>query len=230
MIKNMRDLSEAARNAGISLRKGCLIRSASLHQASSEELRGISAIIDLRTHTEAERMPDRAAEWVSFYHIPIFDEAAVGITRENTLSEVPDMKRLYRIMLEQPVSRSHLHEVLRLISVHDYSKGAILWHCTAGKDRCGVVSAIVLETLGVSRNLIMRDYLRSNDSCAFEGDAAYRQLISKGQPEALAQAVRNAYLAKPEYLQAAFDAYDRNPLCFPNSEKFRRAVLLQRFL
>ena len=28
---------------------------------------------------------------------------------------------------------------------HDFSSGAILWHCTEGKDRCGLVTALVLE-------------------------------------------------------------------------------------
>lgn len=225
MILNLRDLYEAASADGVPLRKGCLIRSAALHSAAPEELAGISAVIDLRTGLETERMPDRIPAGVTYHHIPFFDEAAAGITREKRPSEVPDMRRLYRDMLEKVWFRSNVLEVLNVIAAHDYSEGGILWHCTAGKDRCGVVSALVLLTLGVSRETIMKDYLRSNEICEEEGNMIYRKLLSEGKPEALAQAVREAFLAKPEYMQAALDAYDRDPLAFPDAERFRAAVL-----
>ncbi len=225
MIRNIRDLSIIAHQAGVPLRSGCLIRSANLHQAAQEELIRISAVIDLRSDMEKEQMPDQTVDWISYYHIPFFNESAAGITREKSLSAVPDMKQLYRDMLEKESLRSHLQDVLRKISMHDFSTGAILWHCTAGKDRCGIVSAIVLQTLGVSREYIMQDYLLSNRACAQEGEEVYRKLLLSGQPEETAAAVREVFLAKPEYLQAALDAYDRNPLEFPDAEKFRIALL-----
>lgn len=225
MINNIRDLSEIAQQAGVPLRKGCLIRSSNLHTAEPDDLSGVAVVIDLRTPTEAERMPDRTPEWVTYHHIPLFDEAAAGITREKTLSEVPDMKNLYRTMLENESFRSHIQAALNIISSHDYSRGAVLWHCTAGKDRCGVLSALVLQALGVNRDAIMQDYLRSNETCAEEGETVCRKLLEAGHPEKIALAVRDAFLAKPEYLQATLDAYDRKPMEFPEAERFRRAVL-----
>ncbi len=226
MIKNRRDLCEIAEEAGVPLRRGCLIRSANLHEATPEDLEGISVVIDLRTNVEAERMPDRTADWISYYHIPFFDEAAAGITRELSFSEVPDMVRLYQAMIEEEKLRANIRQILNIISAHDFSQGAVLWHCTAGKDRCGVVSAIVLRVLGVNREFVMKDYLRSNDACEEEAESAYRKLLEAGQPEELAAAVRNAFVAKPEYLQAAFDAHDRNPMEFPDAGRFRHSVLV----
>ena len=226
MIKNFRDLCEIAWEADVPLRRGCLIRSANLHQATPEDLAGITAVIDLRTGVEAEQAPDRIAEWVTYHHVPLFDEAAVGITRERTFSEIPNMTRLYRVMVEDERLRPNLQKVLEIISSHDYAKGAILWHCTAGKDRGGLVAAMVLRVLGVGREHVMQDYLRSNDTCLEEGEAAYRSMLAEGQTEEFALGVRDAFLAKPEYLQAAFDAHDRHPMEFPEAERFRRAVLL----
>ena len=40
---------------------------------------------------------------------------------------------------------------------------AVLWHCTAGKDRAGMATAIVLEALGVPRETIVADYLKTNE-------------------------------------------------------------------
>ncbi len=226
MIKNLRDLSMIALEDGVPLREHCLIRSANLHTAEPEDLVGIDSVIDMRTQTEVEMMPDRITEWISYYHIPLFDEAAAGITREKKLSEIPDMPKLYRAMLESDSFRAHIQDVLHIISSHDYSRGAVLWHCTAGKDRCGVVSALVLQTLGVHRDAIMRDYLITNDTCREEADMVYWKMLQAGRPEKLARAVRDAFLARAEYLQAALDAYDRKPLAFPEAESFRHSVLL----
>ena len=227
MIRNIRDLSEIANEDGIALRRNCLIRSGHLHHAQPEELRGVSAVIDLRTPVETEKMPDRLPEWVSYHHIPLFDEAAAGITRKKNLSAVPDMRALYRTMIENEAFRGHIQEVLSLICTHDYTGGAVLWHCTAGKDRCGVISALVLRALGVSREAVMRDYLRSNDTCAEEAETVYRKLLQDGHPEHMANSVREVFFARPEYLQAAIAAHAEYPLVFPDSTRLRQAVLAE---
>lgn len=40
--------------------------------------------------------------------------------------------------------------------------GSVLWHCTEGKDRCGLLSAIILFLLDVSEEDVMEDYLKTN--------------------------------------------------------------------
>lgn len=225
MIKNLRDLSDIAQDAGVNLRRGCLIRSGHLHLAEPEDLIGIASVIDLRTDTEVNQKPDRLNARISYYHIPIFDESAAGITREKNLSYVPDMASLYRLMLESETCRRQLYKVLSVISLHDYSRGGILWHCTAGKDRCGVVSALVLHTLGVDPELILKDYLRSNEVCSPEGDEVYLRLLEKRESVETARAIREIFLAKPEFFHAAEEAYRRDPLPFPNEERFLHVVL-----
>ncbi|HBF6015549.1 TPA: tyrosine-protein phosphatase, partial [Clostridioides difficile] len=60
-----------------------------------------------------------------------------------------------------PINNPSYKKLVELI--RDYSNLPILNHCTAGKDRTGVGSAIILMILGVSRENIMKDYLKSND-------------------------------------------------------------------
>ena len=225
MIKNKRDLGGIRTSDGMMIRPGCLYRSGSLHQASPEDLEGISEVIDFRTGLEEEKMPDAVIQGITFRRIPIFNESAAGITREGTPAEVPDMVKLYRAMLTEDVYRAQLREILAVIFHHDFRTGGILWHCTAGKDRCGIVTALVLGALGVDRDGIMRDYLRSNEACISEGDEVYQKLIETGMSLANADAVRDAFLAKPEYLSAAFDAFDEMPLEIPDSGLFRKEVL-----
>lgn len=225
MIKNIRDLGGIKAHNGKTVRNGCLIRSGDLHNATPADLEGVSEIIDFRTNLEEEKMPDIIPNGKTYRRIPIFNESAAGITREGSISEVPDMKKLYRAMLTEESYRLQLQEIMRVIFNHDYTKGALLWHCTAGKDRCGIVTALVLTVLGVDRDSIMKDYLRSNEECISESDEVYQRLVAMGMPINDAEAVKDAFLAKPEFLNAAFDAFDERPLIIPATSHFIKSVL-----
>lgn len=225
MIKNMRDLGGIQTLDGMIVRHGCLIRSGNLHNAAPAELEGVSEIIDFRTNLEAEKMPDTIPPGIIYHRIPIFNESAAGITREGNISEVPDMEKLYRAMITEGEYRAQLRTILEMIFQHDYSKGAILWHCTAGKDRCGIVTALVLTALGADQDSIMADYLRSNDDCISESDEVYQRLVDMGMPIENADAVKNAYLAKPEYLLAALNTLEKMPFEFPETYQFAESVL-----
>ena len=225
MVRNKRDLGGIRTSTGMSIRPGCLYRSANLHEAVPGDLVGVSEVIDFRTNLEEKKMPDTIPEGITYHRVPIFTESAAGITREGNVSEVPDMFKLYRTMLTDEGCRTQLREILSIIFQHDFGKGAILWHCTAGKDRCGIVTALVLTALGVNRESIMRDYLLSNEDCLAESDEVYRRLVDMGMPLDNAEAVRAAYLADPAYLEAALEAYDEAPLDFPDVDSFTKQIL-----
>jgi len=84
----------------------------------------------------------------------------------------------------------------------------LLYHCTGGKDRSGWMTAIVLTALGVPRELVLRDYLLSNDFHR-TGYAKLRlDLVKTGivrDPELL----RPILELSPTYLGAAFEEADR---------------------
>ena len=225
MVRNKRDLGGIRTSTGMSIRPGCLYRSANLHEAVPGDLVGVSEVIDFRTNLEEKKMPDTIPEGITYHRVPIFTESAAGITREGNVSEVPDMVKLYRTMLTDEGCRTQLREILSIIFQHDFGKGAILWHCTAGKDRCGIVTALVLIALGVNRESIMRDYLLSNEDCLAESDEVYRRLVDMGMPLDNAEAVRAAFLADPAYLEAALEAYDEAPLDFPDINSFIKQIL-----
>ena len=83
-------------------------------------------------------MPDMIPIGVFYRRIPVFNESAAGITREGSISEVPDMKKLYRSMLTEKSYRLQLQEIISVIFNHDYTTGALLWHCTAEKIAAGL--------------------------------------------------------------------------------------------
>lgn len=84
----------------------------------------------------------------------------------------------------------------------------MLWHCTAGKDRCGIVSSLVLSALGVSREEIIKDYAVNADEFIVQADALYRRALRCGRPEPAAAAARDVFLALPKYMESAFRAID----------------------
>ena len=88
---------------------------------------------------------------------------------------------------------------------HDFSSGAILWHCTEGKDRCGLTSALVLEVLGVDRETILEDYLKTNLVNMPKAISLHDRLsVSHGKE--YADRIYQAYIADESYLRAAWDA------------------------
>ena len=205
-IINARDLGGLTTTGGETIREGLLLRAANLSQATEADLAKLrwdyrlSSIIDLRTAEDKTSSP----------------------------FSLPDMVSLYRTMIVAEPCRAALHEVLTAIFTHDFEKGAVLWHCTAGKDRCGIVSSLVLSALGVSREEIMHDYAVNADEFIVQADALYRRALRCGRPEPVAAAARDVFLALPKYLESAFRAIDED---YGSSESYlTRGLLIPKSL
>jgi protein-tyrosine phosphatase len=86
----------------------------------------------------------------------------------------------------------------------DEPQNPMLFHCMAGKDRTGVVAALILSALGVPREVIEQDYLYTNQ--ASEEMKKGFEAIGYTMPKHIDQAVVIAmYEARIEYIQAYFD-------------------------
>jgi protein-tyrosine phosphatase len=81
----------------------------------------------------------------------------------------------------------------------------ILWHCTAGKDRTGMTSAIVLYALGVDPDAIRRDYLLTNE-CSFQ--TVQQTILSFREKfgDAMAMKLKDLVIAKALYLDTYVQA------------------------
>ena len=229
MIQNMRDLGGIHTLDGKTVCHGMLVRSAHLFQAKESELKGIATIIDLRTPGERKEAMDQV--WGRQYlPMPVFDDVTAGISHESGAQNqvIPNMAYLYaRLMRECTESFSR---ILLTIMQHDFSKGAILWHCTEGKDRCGMTTALILESLGVARETILEDYLKTNLVNRPKAINIHEKLLVTHGKE-FADSVYQAYVAEERYLQAAWDAmgenYIQKELRIPEETitRFRKAVL-----
>ena len=229
MIQNMRDLGGIRSADGREIRFGMLFRSAHLSQAVESDLERISTVIDLRTSEERSEKPDQTFGR-EYLVLPVFDSIVAGISHEERSGKqvLPDMAVLYgRLMRE--CSDSFRKIVLSIMN-HDFSTGAVLWHCTEGKDRCGMTTALVLEALGVSREEILKDYLKTN-LVNLPKAIRIRDQLAPEKGKAFADSVYQAYIADERYLQAAWEAmgydYPRRVLEIPDDLllAFREKVL-----
>ena len=111
----------------------------------------ITTLVDLRSAQELERKPCplQNIEGFTYYHLPV---AGGGDT---------------------PKSREHLHEVYRkmvdeqmdiILETILNAASNVMYFCTAGKDRTGVVSAVLLNKLGAETDVIVEDYMMSKEN------------------------------------------------------------------
>ena len=211
MIRNLRDLGGISTASGQKTKSGCLVRSANLSEAGEEDLTGISAVIDLRTSREREEVPDKLFGRESV-HVPIFDEVKAGVSHERRAERErkgpPDMGSLYIWMMRD--HRDSFAKALRAIMNHDFSTGAILWHCTEGKDRCGLTTALLLELLGVERSVIMEDYLKTNVTSIPRAEGI-REKVRLERGDEAAEGVYRAFIAVRSYLEGAWEVMDADP-------------------
>ena len=165
---NFRDLGGYRGRDGRLTRWGRLFRSDALHELTSEDVAllrtlGLRTVVDLRTGRELQtsgRGP-LEPEPVAFHHLAVVQEGAPGTAGddgESVAAPAPpgdDLAERYLWYLE--VGRGALVEALTLLGTAD--RYPLVFHCAAGKDRTGVLAALVLELAGVDREVIVADYL-----------------------------------------------------------------------
>ena len=172
---NTRDIGGYAAGDEQILRSGKIIRSENLSRLTASDFEkleeiGVKTVIDLRTEKEHAKKP---TVWIGdqppqFYHFPVghaendWFKQQRSMVKKNRFTEEQSlelMKDGYRMILEEGTdSYRQLMDV-----VMDESNWPILIHCNAGKDRAGIATTLILEALGVERDLIMDEFLMTND-------------------------------------------------------------------
>ena len=154
------------------MRTGALYRSDRLSTLTPDDLdelgsRGIRTVVDFRAGPEIER--DRSRLWpgvTSHISLPVGDTVDGDISMveqiyEGRLRSVSegDMAELYLKMIG-----TYGERFAQLVAIAaDVDHLPMLFHCTAGKDRSGIASALLLEALGVDRETVLDDYCLSNE-------------------------------------------------------------------
>jgi protein-tyrosine phosphatase len=161
---NFRDLGGYETADGQQVRWRRLFRSDSLGPVTAEDARllteelGLLAVVDLRTTREVDREGRGGLADVAlhYHHVPLLEDVEALPDRPFDRS----LHEAYAYMLARCAGR--ISEALQVIA-SEVAEHPTVFHCVAGKDRTGVVAALVLAFLGVSDEDIVADYALTQD-------------------------------------------------------------------
>lgn len=220
-VKNYRDLGGIKTLDGREIKPHMLIRGTTLFApgprsvAKLKEEYNLKTLIDLRTNKERQEKPDVEIEGVNVFHMPLIDESTVGISHEKkvrsmkTLVMMPPMADLYVQMVTKG-SLENLVGILKFILTLPQEKFSVAFHCTAGKDRTGVVAALLLSFLGVERDTVIHDYLLTNKNVRFKANIAYIGLLLSKLNHKLASKIKHYFMAEPDFIKASLNQLEKD--------------------
>jgi protein-tyrosine phosphatase len=200
---NFRDLGGYAASNGLIVRRGKLFRSDHLGALTAEEFSSIQTsgalrVCDLRGVAERTTAPC-ALQHATVHSLPIeptivqkLNELVAAGHKLSPSDVVALMQETYRGFV-----RGNTHRFAELFSHLLESKEPTVFHCTAGKDRTGFAAALILRSLGVPAEDVMRDYLLTNER--LKPEPASRHGLAP-------DVVTVLWRVQPEFLDAAFKA------------------------
>ncbi len=212
---NLRDFGGSYTLSGARMKTGILFRSGNLEKLSASNHVAISelklqSIIDYRSLEDQEKSPgtfpgSRKVSLPCSIEKPTRDRLRPLLLRKSADDEiVTAINEVYILMVDLMVHP--IGETIRIILNPDGCP--ILIHCRAGKDRTGFAAAVIQWTLGVDKDTIMREYLKSNDFMSPKISKALKRLrlftlglFPKGNLQA-------AFEVKELYLNTAFSVIE----------------------
>jgi protein-tyrosine phosphatase len=220
---NVRDLGGHATGDGRTTRFGAIVRADSVRLLSDAGWAalldyGVSRIVDLRFHSELEADPPRELD-VDVVHVPLLPEPDDAEWDEmNAITDTaPDAETATRGVYLEFLERHRTQFGAAVAAVADAPEGTVVVHCFYGKDRTGLVVALLLRLAGVGLDEIGADYAETErhlaertqewiDEAQDEVERRRRERIGRTPPEAMAgvlEELERRYGSVRDYLGAA---------------------------
>ncbi|KAA9111488.1 tyrosine-protein phosphatase [Microbacterium rhizomatis] len=206
---NFRDVGGLPLKGGGTTRSGILYRSDALGNLTARGVEQLAAsdigvVVDFRTPMERRLAPDRlpTSRPLQSVVLPLlegtFNDTAQQAANDalegranaalpsdavaDTMAQLPTLGEVYVRMLEHGAS-SFAGAARLVAAVSAGRRSAVLVHCSAGKDRTGVATAILLDAIGVTRDAVVADYAASEKRLAGTwSEGVYGQLRQMGVP------------------------------------------------
>lgn len=175
-VVNLRDLGGLVGYQGRKIKSHRLIRTGDLSQITDKDKNflsgyGLTKIIDLRSKSERDRHPDPLIKNVENISLPLSQENgtlgdasnlgnADKLYHQDLNAALQMMCDHYQDHIITEFDQKTVVKVLQILA--ETKDGAVIYHCTEGKDRTGFVNFFVLYILGVDLEIIRQDYLASN--------------------------------------------------------------------
>jgi protein-tyrosine phosphatase len=219
-VPNLRDLGGYTTRDGQVIASGLLYRSNQLSKIPLDDLEKMTMLrleraYDLRTAEERKYQPGELPRGVNYVWLDVLaDSPQAGPAQLDKLMKDPQeanaalgdgkaaagFEESYREFVSLPSAQAAYRTLF--LELGDKEQLPALFHCTTGKDRTGWAAAAFLTLMGVPRDKVYEDYLRSNEYIL----AAYRKPIDDFVAAGIDPEIPAAILGvKKEYLDAAFD-------------------------
>ena len=216
---NFRDLGGYKTEDGRALKWGKIYRSDDLHLLTDEDLKylsrlNIKSVVDFRSDEERESEPDRLNPDMTQVLLPIKfqpeeldDETLKNLMKNLTFGTLDssNLLRDFNIVIIKDFATEYKKFFRHVI---ENNAEPIVFHCTAGKDRAGFASAMILTVLGVPREKVIEDYLLTNTYVKDHVDSEMLEIELKTFFRADTDNLRKINLVEERYIQAAFDTID----------------------
>lgn len=247
-IHNLRDYGGYAAADGARVKTGLLWRSGQHMEASEADLAmlarlDIRTIIDLRGVSErmnypCRRHPDFNAQVIAYDGETTNSPPHEGGGGRIEMTPQKARERMLAVYTRMPNNPAMLDMFSRYFAALETRDGASLVHCFAGKDRTGVAASLLLHALGVHRDDVLAEFLRTNDAPTthiLERQSLPRMEAHYGEiaPEARAHLMGvlpeyfATYVAEATRIAGSLDAYLESALGVDGQRKER---LRARFL
>ncbi|UQS83037.1 tyrosine-protein phosphatase [Bombilactobacillus thymidiniphilus] len=147
-----------------------LLRAGYLTNLTTEELQflqkyGLRYSFDLRSPYERKNWPDPDVPFLKVIACQLVQETPIGDLVYQTLPQTDQFNGLpgiyQRVVLDHSAQRV-FRQFFQLLLQNDQEQEAVVFHCTAGKDRTGILAILLLLILQVPVEYIAQDYLLTN--------------------------------------------------------------------
>lgn len=217
-VVNFRDIGGLKTTEGKMVRWGKIFRSDNLSMLRKSEFEKFNAlqiktVYDLRTPSEIVPKQDNLPDNVMYVQFPIVSDNGDLLSKMKSkvingeISEQQShemMLNLYKTSVtDNTLLKNLIHEIIT-------SNEPVLYHCSAGKDRTGVVTALLLSILKVDRETIINEYLLSN----YYRKQKVRSMLRKAgvatilKPHLQTKVIENFMSVDKDYIDAVFEVID----------------------
>ena len=225
---NTRELGGYKTTDGKSVKWGMLFRSDKLSDISETDQQylqnlGIKKIVDFRSEDEKIEDPNIIPDGIKYIEMPINVDGAMRSKIEAVLKGETD-KEVKSFLID--ANKEFVNDYTGVYE--DFLRGLIdedaptLFHCTAGKDRAGFAAAITLIALGVSREDVINDYMKTNAFTKERIEEILNQIELMSLYQADAEILRPLIGVEKIYIETAFETAEEQ---YGSLENFIRVGL-----
>ncbi|UQB70034.1 tyrosine-protein phosphatase [Epilithonimonas zeae] len=219
-VNNLRYLGGIKNSEGKILKDSLIYRSGNLHQlrkSSFDKLdkMKIGIVIDLRTQQEIDKEPDQLPKVINYKIYSAFEDKndemsnAKQLALKGNITKNDTDKRMIQFYTDYVSENPEI--IKQIISEILNSDQPILYHCTAGKDRTGMITALILKVLKFDDSVIFEEYLQSNNlrQHMIQKRLNLANTFHFVYPKLDIGVVEKTSWIEREYLQSAFDEIDK---------------------